>query len=441
MRKLLEKLVTFSLLLFVMGTFSNLFLGADLRENSVNVAQSHTGLSILELFIYLGCALFSFLYYKRMLVSLRAAWPFLLLNLYAFASTAWSIDPGTTLRRSAVLFGTTIFGIYLGGRYSLETFQKLLLQSLLVMLGASFVMLLVLPSAVLDQYHTGAFRGLTDHKNIFGEYMAILLILGLTYQFKARRRFLRSAVILLAVAMQLWARSGTSLLAITATILILPVLYLLRFKKLQMVPLIAVGGMILAYAFFFIFKASDSVLDLLGKDRTLTGRSQVWSLVWDAILRRPLLGYGYDAFWQGLKGESSRVISVVGWQVAHSHNGYLEALLGFGFVGSCIIIFAIFRVGKDSLAYVRLHRNSAGFWPFAFLAFYLIHATAEAGFIQRDGLSYLLVVILSTQLSLRRKQEKAMRTSESSCILADIRAVEVPMPALATSFDDGHRAN
>jgi hypothetical protein len=38
------------------------------------------------------------------------------------------------------------------------------------------------------------------------------------------------------------------------------------------------------------------VLDLLGKDQTLTGRTDLWPLVIDSIAERPMLDWGYRAF-------------------------------------------------------------------------------------------------------------------------------------------------
>jgi exopolysaccharide production protein ExoQ len=430
MRRILEKAVTFSLLLLVMGSFSNLFFGAALREGSDSPTQSHFALSALELLIYVGCGSFALMRYKKMLRSLHAAWPFLLICSVALVSTSWSVDPWTSLRRSFVLFGTTLFGVYLGGRYSAKEFQKVLLQSLLIMLGASFIMLIVMPDVVLDPTHAGTFRGLTEHKNYFGEYVAVLLLLGVCYDFKRRWRFARPAIILLAAAMQFWAHSATSLLAVSATMLMLPVLYLCRLRKRQALALVFAAMIMLSCVFFLVSKVSSTILEILDKDSTLTGRSDVWDLVWQAILRRPLLGYGYDAFWQGRDGESYRIVSVVGWNVAHSHNGYLEALLGFGVLGSLVIAFAILRVCRDAFVYVRLQRTVAGLWPSAFLLFYLVHATAEAGLIKRDGFSYLLVVVLATSLSLRRTEESARHGVQLSPLLSSSHGPQLFAPGL-----------
>lgn len=419
MHRILEKIVTFSLLLLVMGSFSSLLLGANLRENGLEVANNpgNVGYDLIDVFNYLGCAYFALSRYRRTGAALRAAWPFLLMVAYAICSTAWSVDPTTTLRRSCVLLATTVFGTYLGGRYSIEEFQQILLQSLLFMVGASLLCLVLRPSAVLDPSHAGTFRGLTEHKNILGEYMGSLLFLGITYDFGGRR-LARTAVILLAVSMLAWAHSGTALLSIAATVIVLPFLFLLRFRKLQAIPLTAVGAGLLGGAFVFASTMYNQLLSGLGKDPTLTGRTIIWSEVEKAILRRPWFGYGFDAFWQGLKGESRSVVSVAGWNVPHSHNGYLEALLGFGAVGAGLIVLMVMRTLYDALGYVRVCRGAQGFWPFAFLCCFLIHAVAEAGFIKRDGLAYLVLVTLSTSLALRRNRTAKRLASSSTPISA-----------------------
>lgn len=406
MRKRLEQLGTFSFLLMLIGLFSNLVMGSALAEDSTGTAGTPVGLLVLEACIYLGCSLMVVLYYKMMLRSMRAAWPFLLVCLYAMMSTLWSADPQITLRRSAVLTGTTLFGIYLGGRYSTTEFQRILLYSLFVLVAASLLLLLVSPAVVLDPYHRESFRGLTEHKNIFGEYMGEMLLLTATCPFRRERPFVRASLILLAAGMLFWAHSGTALLAVVLTSLVVPLLLLLRFRKLQAIPLTVIAGASIAYGVTLLSNASNSVLEVLGKDSTLTGRADVWRLVWEAILRRPVLGYGFDAFWGGLRGESVRVIEVVGWQVAHSHNGYLELLLSFGFAGSALVLLALVRYAMQAFAYVRNERSVAGLWPIALLLFCLVHAFAEAGLVKRDGLSYLLLVAGGTSLAVSRLREK-----------------------------------
>ena len=42
---------------------------------------------------------------------------------------------------------------------------------------------------------------------------------------------------------------------------------------------------------------------LLGRDRTLTGRTPLWELLLELVWDRPWLGYGFHTFWRGDKGK------------------------------------------------------------------------------------------------------------------------------------------
>jgi O-antigen ligase len=414
-----------------MGSFTTLLLGGDIHPGA-SLNQSHIGFSCLEVSIYLGCAFFALVDYRRMAVSSRAAWPFLLIALIAILSTAWSVDPELTLRRSGVLLGTTSFGIYLGGRYSIEEFQKLLLHSLLAIVAASLILLILSPGTALDPSSPGSFRGITVQKNFFGEYMGLLLLLGVTYRFRTRRSIVRLAVILPAMVLLLWAHSGTSILSIAAALLVLPILRMLRSTKHQALAVTMIFAVVVAAGFTFFSALSDSVLGLLGKDPTLTGRTLIWEFAWQAILRRPLLGYGYDSFWLDTKGASAQIDSLMNWNIPNSHNGYLEALLGFGAIGTCLIAVALFRTSRGALAHVRSQQGSASLWPFAFLLYFLVHAMAEASLVTRDEISYFLLVVLSTSLALRRRKQSAVRSTALSRLRGGLHVTQQMLPAVLT---------
>ncbi len=405
MRNLLERIVIYAFFLTAIGSFTVLFLGSGLHERGLEegVAQTNIGIRLIEAFVFTGCATFIVLRYRRMLVSLRSAWPFIPLVLLAVGSSSWSEDGGTSIRHGMVFLSTTAFGIYLGGRFTTTQLQKRLLSFFLLVLVSSLVVFVVKPSYAVDTFHDNAFRGITEHKNLFGEYMGTFFLLTLTYPFRARLGYAQLGSILLAGAALIISHASTALVAVTVTVLLLPVLVILRFPKKQVLPLLAVSLVLVASLAIFAFNNSSTLLLSLGKDSTLTGRSAIWSHVIESIARRPILGYGYDAFWQGLKGPSLLITSAIGWQVPHSHNGYLEVLLALGAVGLTLFLLCAFRMMRDSILYLRRHRGLYGLWPMMFLLYYLFHATAEASLLVRDGLSYLVFVALSTSVALERR--------------------------------------
>ena len=55
--------------------------------------------------------------------------------------------------------------------------------------------------------------------------------------------------------------------------------------------------------------APDTLLEMIGKDPTLTGRTEIWTYVIKDIGMKPFLGWGYYAFWeadQSIRGRNFR---------------------------------------------------------------------------------------------------------------------------------------
>jgi O-antigen ligase len=82
----------------------------------------------------------------------------------------------------------------------------------------------------------------------------------------------------------------------------------------------------------------DALLETLGKDPTLTGRTELWEYVIGFISERPLLGWGLTAFWSTANPLADEVSAALGWTVPEAHNGLLELLLEVGVVGTALFV-------------------------------------------------------------------------------------------------------
>lgn len=99
----------------------------------------------------------------------------------------------------------------------------------------------------------------------------------------------------------------------------------------------------------------DSVMGLviktLGRDMTLTGRTEIWSDVFDVAARNPLLGVGYGGFWIGRLANIPWTEKLT-WTLAQAHNGYVDMYLQIGWIG--VILFAVLvisTIGKLARAF------------------------------------------------------------------------------------------
>lgn len=107
---------------------------------------------------------------------------------------------------------------------------------------------------------------------------------------------------------------------------------------------------ILHSAFLF---APDSLfgrlVTVLGRDITLTGRTDIWTDVYTAAASDPLLGVGFGGFWIG------RLANIpwnanMSWALGQAHSGYVDTYLQLGIVGSILLAVMLLSVLSRLLA-------------------------------------------------------------------------------------------
>ena len=145
--------------------------------------------------------------------------------------------------------------------------------------------------------------------------------------------------------------------------------------------LIPIKGLIvtsLALILFLTWDNQTALLNLVGADHALTGRAGIWSAVVSAIGVHRWLGYGFDAFWRGAVGPSLDVWRSSGVRTPHSHNGYLDLLLGLGMIGLAVFLVAVALVLRRAIEALRVGVGSARTFPFLFLALFLLYNITES---------------------------------------------------------------
>ena len=404
----IERFFVVALLLQNMGIATTIFY-PNMGEGDLNAAagELHGPIALTQAAIYGLGGVFVLIRWKRILGTLGVIWPLTLFVMLAPISAAWSIDPLLTLRRSVLLLAMFFVAVYLGERYSIAQMANLLAKTFCLTIAATLVLFAVAHGRVIDPAHAPAWKGLFSSKNLLGFYMTMAFIVLLLVRFK-RHKWIRILFLFATFGLMLISRSMTSVATGCITLAIAPFWLLMRSKLQIRIPALAasvaaIGGSI---AIFFN-PLSALFLRLLGKDATLTGRTEVWKAIAIAIQHRPLLGYGYECFWLGLRGESLKVIVVSGWLVPHAHNGYLELLLAFGFLGAAVFVFVIFRLIAIGIHYLREEKQPIGLWPLAFLTFMLLHNLGESDLMTNTStLTMLLFFALYTSLALDARRAR-----------------------------------
>ncbi len=158
----------------------------------------------------------------------------------------------------------------------------------------------------------------------------------------------------------------------------------------------------------------DFLFTLLGKDVTLTGRTEIWSAVLDSIAKRPLLGYGYQAFWLGLQGESYRVILAVSWVLAQAQNGFLDVMLEMGVAGLTIVLLVFGFAFRDGVVCLFQSRDQTQLraveWYLAIVVLTLFYNLDESFLFDPKHLGSMMFLLACVGLRIEWLRLRAART-------------------------------
>jgi len=339
-------------------------------------------------------------------VARRDPWIWALVGLMC-ASALWSDNFVWATKRGLVTFQTTTFGLYLALRLSLEDQVRLLAWVLAVTLAANLVYLIVAPASAFMIYGGApAFMGFLGHKNAVGLVTALSLPIFLLQAStrSADRWVMRSGIVVASVFLVL-SRSltGASVgLTLCMIVALLPVSRRLRRPAILLLPpAVLAMGTIAAMA-----GLADGVLFLLGRDSTLTGRTDIWREALPVILERPLLGHSNVSFWQ-----RDIVAKTFVW-FSNAHNGFLQQTIEFGVVGFALLVL---QMSSTLFHAVRWHRRQAGreaIWPICMASFFLLYNLSEVLLMRENSLIWVLVVATSLgvrRAALRRRREPGRR--------------------------------
>ena len=299
----------------------------------------------------------------------------------ALCSTVWSTDPGQSLRSAIALFGAMLFGAYFAIRFDTKSQLRVLSATLAVIIIVSVGSALIQPYVGIDRgVHAGAWRGVFSHKNLFGRISALAFatftLLAL-YRYQTRVYSVLLAVTALSLV---WlSQSRTALVVVAATLLFMsarPILRRVEIRSWMIAAALVIGIAALAA---LVWSQRTSVVQRDPESETFTGRTVLWAACLLKLSTRPLLGFGFDAFWNGRAGNQFDVWQVVGWPAPNSHDAFVDVALDLGVVGLAFFVIALVGVLRRT---IRLYRNPAltpieQAWPSTAVVFILLAFLTE----------------------------------------------------------------
>jgi O-antigen ligase len=268
----------------------------------------------------------------RLLLAVMFAW--------FFISSALAPHAADALKKTALALLTIAnASIFLALPQSDRHFAKLLLIGSCIMLAFAYFGVVFLPLRAIHQtaeitepMNAGMWRGQFTHKNVASAVMLVAVFFAIFIHGAGYRKG-GIAVGVLSIVFLLHT-GGKSSTAMLPAILILAWI----FERWTWTRIPIVFGGIAAFNLVALGAASSSTfvdfIKALGIDPTFTNRSDIWRLAFGAIGRSPIVGYGFQGFWQTpeLASNPARIET---WAVLafNGHNAYIDTLLTTGFPG------------------------------------------------------------------------------------------------------------
>lgn len=398
----LEQFFVFLLLLSSMNVITALLPSSkgqpELRTFSADVDRTSVAIDAV---IYIFGSILLLMRWRRVLRAARRIWPLPALAIFACLSTIWSVQPAVTLRRSVLLLAATMFAIYIGERYSIKAFAHLLARTLCLMMLMIILLYFVAPEYVVDRAaYGGAWKGLSAYKNTFGEHMAVALLLLVLVRFH-RFFWLRYLFILLAAGLLLLSRSATAVICGVLGLAAIPMWRLLRSRQRLLVGILVT--MAFSLGIYWLLTFPGFIFQVLGRDPTLTGRTHLWALLFPIMANHPIVGYGYSAFWTGLKAEVLAVWIGAGRLVPVADNGYIDLCLSLGLVGVGLFLYMFVGAFRRAIEYIRSEPGFIGLWPVTYLSIFAADNLCESALLTRGTFPFLVFAILATSLAMHQK--------------------------------------
>jgi O-antigen ligase len=339
---------------------------------------------------------------------LKASLPVLIYFIYCLVSVSWSPFPGVAFKRWTKAIGDLVMVLVIVTEADpIAALRRLFSRVGFILLPASI--LLIRYSYLgrgFDPDGTVTNIGVTTNKNTLGLITFVIAIgalwnlralLGSRHQPNRSRRLLAQAALLaFGMAVLGMAHSATSIscLILGGGLMIVTGFDWVRRHPGRMHTVVL--AIAIAAGIGMFFGADETVLHALGRNTSLTGRTEIWKAV-IPLAQNPIVGIGFESFWNASSARLQNFTGAEGHMLRNlnsAHNGYIDVYLNLGWMGVCLI--ALILISGYRSAGEAFRRDPAlGGLILAYIVTSAIYSITEAGFrlLTPTWLSLLIAVI------------------------------------------------
>lgn len=333
-------------------------------------------------------------------------------------SVFWSFDRAATLRTGGELTMATIFANYVFMRYRMREWLELAAwsASLASVLNLAFVF--AIPSLGIEG---DGWTGVFQNKNLLAlqALFDIIILVAAASANPRRRHIFRLAAVLAFIAL-VGSQGKTSLVGFVVTALAVPVYLGFRGRRTLPGAVACAFGATAVFVLAFATANLGFITEQLGKDVTLTGRTEIWILLVDVVRQRPILGHGFGGTFGGYFSPVHELWASTNWEPRHAHNSLYQILLDLGIVGLALFVWTFVRGVRRSIAFVQQVPGALGLFPLTILTASFAISLAETGVVASQARwLYFVLALLScgitasetTQLPESRSPREAQPTT------------------------------
>ncbi|WP_310414118.1 O-antigen ligase family protein [Chamaesiphon sp. OTE_8_metabat_110] len=313
-------------------------------------------------------------------------------------SALWSRSPSFTFKGSLVIVGTSLYAVHIAKHYSIARMTAILrfLCAVILIVGAIFC--IVLPSFSVNEK---GWQGIMSFPIRTGTFAALGIVLWLAHLISTRnQKSLSLGIIAIFLIVLVRSNSAQALLTLIALLGIFITQYL--FKKLQAKQATVASVIFLAIGlclFFVIESHTRGIFEALGKDTTLSGRTDFWPTVIATLNHHnPLLGFGVYGFWQPWQGDDNParyIINANGFVPPNAHSGFLDLALEIGWLGLFLFACSFLKLTINAVRFAIESKTQTAFVPIILVAYIFISNFSETQLFS-DVYIWFLYVFLAT---------------------------------------------
>lgn len=328
---------------------------------------------------------------------LMANWPILIYFLYCLVSVTWSYHPDVAFKRWIKAIGDLAMVLVIATDGQPVAAIRRVVSRIGMFLFPTSVLFIRYYDDLGRGYTSDGLRmntGVTDNKNSLG---LIVLVVSLVVLWNVRsllihknepnrgRRLVAQSTLLAFGLALFWMADCSTCKACFALGSVLIIALNLRAFKRRPARVHALCLTMLLAAVVGLFVGQADVASVLGRESTLSGRTEIWAAVIPAV-PNSTVGAGFESFWISPSVRKvQRTLSVAGWyeklvrDLNEAHNGYIEMYLNLGWIGIWLIGFVL--IDGYRRACKALQRDpELGSLLVAYIATVALYGITEAGF-------------------------------------------------------------